>query len=210
MDADAPDSKRALFIGTNNYQAGVMGGKLLARLIGGKGEAVIFTMPGQVNLEERLLGYKAAAGEGIKFEIIDIKGDPRIAFDTTKELVAKKDSKVDALICLESAACKEVADVVNRESAKKVIIAMDTDKETLDWIQKGIIAATIAQKPYTMAFYGLKMLDDLHHYPQPVLDKNFAQDPFSPLPTFVDTGATLIDKSNVDAFQTENQAAKAQ
>ena len=41
---------------------------------------------------------------------------------------------------------------------------MDTDQETLDWIQKGVIAATIAQKPYTMAFVGMQMLDNLYHH----------------------------------------------
>jgi muramidase (phage lysozyme) len=42
----------------------------------------------------------------------------------------------------------------------KVVIAMDTDPETLDWIKKGGIAATIAQKPYTMADVGIQMLDN--------------------------------------------------
>jgi len=48
-------------------------------------------------------------------------------------------------------------------------MAMDTDPETLDWIQKGMIAGTIAQKPYTMAFVGLQMLDGLHHNKRPLL-----------------------------------------
>ena len=47
---------------------------------------------------------------------------------------------------------------------------MDTDQETLDWIQKGVIAATIAQKPYTMAFVGMQMLDNLYHHKPPSLD----------------------------------------
>jgi len=209
MDADAPDSKRATFIGTNNYQAGLIGGKLLAKLLGGKGSVVVFTMPGQVNLDERLHGYKDAAGDGIKFaHVVDIKGDPRIAFDTTNELVGKKDSKVDAVVCLEASACKEVAEVINRNQSKRVVIAMDTDKETLEWIQKGVIAATIGQKPFTMAYYGVKMLDDLHHYKPSTLDQNWSQDSFSTLPTFVDTGATLIDKSNVDAFLRGREAVK--
>ena len=38
---------------------------------------------------------------------------------------------------------------------------MDTDPDTLQWIQKGVIAATISQKPYTMAYVGLMMLDSL-------------------------------------------------
>ncbi|HSB74170.1 MAG TPA: hypothetical protein VLC12_00890, partial [Terriglobales bacterium] len=78
-----------------------------------------------------------------------------------------------------------------------------------DWIKKGVIAATVAQKPYTMSYVGLKMLDDLHHHKLRSLDQNWAQDPFSPLPAFVDTGATLIDKNNVDAFVAAEKSATA-
>ncbi|MEP6756815.1 MAG: sugar ABC transporter substrate-binding protein, partial [Chthonomonadales bacterium] len=71
---------------------------------------------------------------------------------------------------------------------------------TLEGIRKGIITATIGQKPFTMCFFGVKMLDDLHHHKPVQLDKKWSDDSFSPIPSFVDTGATLIDKSNVDAF----------
>lgn len=209
MDSDAPDSKRAAFVGTNNYQAGLIGGKLLSKLLGGKGSVAVFTIPSQVNLEERLHGYKDAVGDGVKFvQVVDIKGDPRIAFDTTNALVTKKDAKLDAVVCLEASACKEVAEVISRNKSKQIVIAMDTDKETLEWIQKGVISATIGQKPYTMAYYGVKMLDDLHHYKPETLDKSWSQDSFSPVPNFVDTGATLIDKSSVDAFLRARDAAK--
>ena len=80
----------------------------------------------------------------------------------------------------------------------KVVIAMDTDQETLDWIQKGLIAATIAQKPYTMAFVGMQMLDNLYHHKPASLDTDWSKDTFAPIPSFVDTGSALIDKSNVD------------
>jgi hypothetical protein len=82
----------------------------------------------------------------------------------------------------------------------KVVMAMDTDQETLDWIQKGSIAATIAQKPFTMAFVGLQMLDNLYHHKPSTLDKDWSKDSFAPIPSFVDTGSGLIDKSNVAAF----------
>ena len=77
---------------------------------------------------------------------------------------------------------------------------MDTDPETLEWIQKGVIAAAISQKPYTMAFVGLKMLDNLHHEQIGNLNSDWAHDSFAPVPAFVDTGSALVDKSNVDAF----------
>ena len=51
-----------------------------------------------------------------------------------------------------------------------------------------------------MAFFGLKMLDDLHHQQTSTQGSPAAQDPFAILPRFVDTGATLVDKANVDDF----------
>ncbi|MBV9608582.1 MAG: substrate-binding domain-containing protein, partial [Acidobacteria bacterium] len=58
IDSDAPSSRRLLFIGTNNYQAGVMGAKVMISQLKGKGNVVVFTMPGQANLDDRLRGYR--------------------------------------------------------------------------------------------------------------------------------------------------------
>lgn len=209
MDSDAPESSRLAFIGTDNYKAGVMGGKLAADRLKFKGSVVIYSMPRQNNLNERLHGYKDVFDgyPQIKItEVVDIKGDPRVAFDKTSELI-DKGAKVDAFVCLVSIACPEVAEVLDRKHVSgKVVVAMDTDSRTLEGIQKGIISATIAQKPFTMAFFGLKLLDDLHHHALPLLAKHWSQDSFSPIPTFVDTGATLIDKDNVDRFLQERQS----
>src|SRR5271157_5879776 len=159
MDSDAPASKRLFFIGTNNYQAGFIGGQRLAQELKGKGNVVVFTMPDQPNLQDRLRGYKEALASAPNIKItrvVDIQGDPRIAFDTTTQIVGKERDKVDAFICLEAQSGKEVAGVLNSyKITGKVVMAMDTDPETLELIKKGGIAATIAQKPYTMAFVGM-------------------------------------------------------
>lgn len=204
IDSDAPVSKRLFFIGTNNYQAGLTGGQRLAQELHGKGSVVVFTMPDQPNLQDRLRGYKDALARtpDVKItRVVDIQGDPRIAFDTTTQIVGKERDKVDAFVCLEAQSGKEVAGVLNSyHITGKTVIAMDTDQETLDWIQRGVIAATIAQKPYTMAFVGMQMLDNLYHHKPPSLDTDWSKDSFSPIPSFVDTGSNLIDKSNIDAF----------
>ena len=88
IDSDAPASKRLVFIGTNNYQAGLMGGRVLAERMHGKGNVYVFTMPGQPNLDERLQGYRTVLAEHPQIQIaqvVNVKGDPRIAFDTTAE-----------------------------------------------------------------------------------------------------------------------------
>src|SRR5580693_1330826 len=60
VDADAVSSKRLFFVGTNNYEAGQMGGRALAKQLNGKGNIVVFLTAGQANMEERLTGYRNA------------------------------------------------------------------------------------------------------------------------------------------------------
>jgi ribose transport system substrate-binding protein len=211
VDSDAPASKRLFFIGTNNYQVGLTGGQRLAQELKGKGNVVVFTMPDQHNMQDRLHGYRDALERtpGIKIaRVVDIQGDPRIAFDTTTQIIGKEKDQVDAFVCLEAQSGKEVAGVLNSYHVTgKVVMAMDTDPETLEWIQKGGIVATIAQKPYTMAFVGMQMLDNLYHHKPPSLNTDWSKDSFAPIPSFVDTCSALIDKSNVDSFLQAKQSA---
>lgn len=211
MDADSPNSKRLFFVGTDNYNAGVTGGEEAAKLMNGKGSVVFYTMPGQKNLDERLEGYKSvfARHPGIKvLEVFDIHGTSTNAFDHTNQLVNQK-SPVTAFICLEASAGKEVATVLaNHQLANKVVIAMDTDADTLNWLQKGFIQATIAQKPWTMSYVGLKLLDRLHHEKLSSLTTDWAKDSHSPIPVVVDTGHLLIDKNNVADFMAANKEGK--
>ncbi len=212
IDSDAPKSKRLYFIGTNNMNAGEMGGKRLVDKLHGKGNVVFFTMP-QPNLEERLKGYKDVIADhpGIKIvDVVDIKGDAGNAFDRTQHYVdAKSAQRIDAFVCLEATAAPRVAEALQREKATdRLVIAMDVSQETLNGIKSGAIDATIAQKPYTMAFYGLKALDDIHHYPVD-LKQDYSFDPLSPFPAFVDTGSTLVDKTSVDHYLEAREAAHA-
>jgi ribose transport system substrate-binding protein len=92
IDSDAPGSKRLFFIGTNNYEAGKMGGERLVAELKNRGNVAVFTMPEQVNLADRLRGYRDALESHPQMKItqvIDIKGDPRIAFDTATQLLGK-------------------------------------------------------------------------------------------------------------------------
>jgi ribose transport system substrate-binding protein len=211
FDSDAPETSRLYFIGTNNYEAGFSGGKRLAEELKGKGNVIVFTMPDQPNLAERLRGYKDALANspGIKItQVVDIQGNPTVAFDTMTSVLAMKNDKVSGVICLEAQAGKEVAAVLNNHNVKDVtVIAFDTDADTLDWIQKGYISATIAQKPYTMAYTGLVALDSVYHNKPDTLAVNWSKRSFSPYPVFVDTGSGIVDKSNLEGFmQAQKQA----
>src|SRR5258708_11460138 len=116
IDSDAPASKRLFFIGTNNYQVGVSGGQRLAQELKGKGNVVVFTMPDQHNMQDRLRGYRDAVRHtGIKItRVVDIQGDPRLPFCTTTQILLKGKDQVECYVCLEAQSGKEAAALPTR------------------------------------------------------------------------------------------------
>jgi ribose transport system substrate-binding protein len=203
VDADVPESKRVSYIGTDNVRAGRESVKRMATLVP-KGNIVVITIPGQRNLDDRLAGV----ADGLKnypalklMKIVDDKGDWRNAFDQISDMVLKKE-KMDGIICLEATGGPGAADALNRfDMAGKIpIVAFDKDPKTLDLIEKGAISSTIAQKPYVMSYYGLKLLDDLHHNAVKEF-KDWRTAPAPPVPNGVDTGTAVVDKSNLAAFR---------
>src|SRR5271168_1931033 len=165
MDSDAPDSQRLYFIGTNNLEAGRLGGQRVAASLSGKGNVVFLSMPGQPNLEERLKGYKDVFANfpGIKIvEVFDMKGESGTAMDKAQDYLSRTGAaKINAFVCLEASAGKDVGEAFKRNKAPQdvLLVAMDVDRATLQLVKDGTIQATISQKPFTMALLGLKALD---------------------------------------------------
>jgi ribose transport system substrate-binding protein len=204
VDADAPDSRRVMFVGTDNLRAGMESGKRMADILKGQGRVVIVSIPGQLNLEERVKGVNEALKKypGIKIvQTLDDKGDPRSANDQISSLLGGKE-KIDGIICLEASGGSGAAEALHRldQTGKVAIVAFDKDPETLEFIQNGAINATIAQKPYVMTYYGLKFVDDLHHNAVHEF-KDWRTAPAAPMPTFVDTGTAIVDKNNLTTFR---------
>jgi ribose transport system substrate-binding protein len=211
VDSDAPESRRILFVGTDNYQAGLISGKRIAELVHGEGPVIVTTIPGQLNLDERVRGITDAIGKYPKIKIshtLNDKGDPRSANDQISSLI-EGNEKIDGIVCVDAAGGPGVAEALYRldKAGKIPIVAMDKTPETLDFISRGAIAATVSQKPYTMAFYGLRFLDDLHHNIVHEF-KDWRTAPVSPLPSRVDTGTAVIDAKNLAAFR-EAEATRA-
>ena len=183
-----------------------MGGHRVVEQLGGAGNVVFFTISGQPNMEERLKGFKDVLDTRPNIhvvDVIDIKSDARAAFDKTQELMALTGpKKINAFICLESASGKMVSDAIKRIECEtdRLLIAWDVNQDTLDGIKGGTIHATVAQKPFTMGYIGLRSLDEIFHAPPASLTTDYSQDAFSPFPVFIDTGTSLVDKHNVDAY----------
>jgi ribose transport system substrate-binding protein len=203
VDADAPRSKRVLYIGTDNFKAGKESLRQMAALVPA-GSIEVITITGQHNLDDRVAGVADALANfpALKLtRILDDQGDARSAFDQVSELI-QKNEKIDGIICLEATGGSGAAGALHRfnREGKPPILAFDSDPETLQWIERGAITATVTQKPYVMSYYGLKFLDDLHHNAvHQFKDWRTALAP--PMPTNVDTGTVVVDKSNLKLYR---------
>jgi ribose transport system substrate-binding protein len=204
VDSDVPDSKRVMYIGTDNFKAGRESVKRFATLVSHQGNFAVVTIPGQRNMDDRLAGVADALKNfpALKLtKILDDKGDARSAFDQVSALLQQKE-KVAGIICLEATGGSGAAEAMHRLNleGKLPIVAFDNDPETLDWIDRGVISATITQKPYVMSYYGLKFLDDLHHNAVHQF-KDWRTALAAPTPTSVDTGTVIVDKNNLKTYR---------
>ena len=181
-------------------------------MMNGKGNVVFFSNPGQPNLDERLKGYKDAFVDhpGIKIvEVFDMKGDSNSAFDEAQKLVTRTGAdKIDGFVSLESSSGRAVGEILQRAKAEdRALVAMDVEDDTLKLINLNEIDSTISQRPFTMGYVGLKALAEIHHALPQHFRTDYASDPHSPYPVFIDTGTALVDKTNVDAYIKSNADA---
>ena len=123
-----------------------------------------------MNIAERLKGYKDVLADhsGIKIvDVFDTHGDSGTAMDKATEYLARKGAEtVNAFVAWRPRLAMALAEALKRAGVRtnSSWLWMPT-QIPLNLVKEGTISSTIAQKPYTMAFYGLKGLDDVHHYP---------------------------------------------
>ena len=203
VDADLPGSKRLAFVGTGNFGAGEVGGHKMASLIGEKGKVAIMTKPGQSNLEERIAGYQKALAEypGIEVvQIADTQSDPVVAAQAASALIIKYPD-LAGLACVEGAGGSGAATAV-REAGKAgeiKIVAMDRGNEVLEAIEEGIISASVAQQTALMPYYAVQILFNLNNSKVAITSDNASAGVLG-IPSVVDTGAIIVDKSNYKYF----------
>jgi len=194
FDADSPNSGRHAFLATDNYYAGSIAAKVLAKLIGNNGgKVVVLTLPEQLNHVERARGFKNAIKT--KYNNLDIvqiiNGNPDQA-ESAKILsgIIGSNPDIKGIFCTDATSGVGAATAVKELNMvnKIKIVSFDTDNGTLDAIKEGIISASIAQGTYLMGYESLNFLYRLKNHS----DK--------PLPNFLDTGVTIVTNENVDKY----------
>jgi ribose transport system substrate-binding protein len=193
-DADAPDSKRSVFFGVNDYEAGKKGGELLKKELPNGGDIAILTgSPGAENLNERIRGFKAAT-QGAGFKILstlpcndDIAKSISIVRDFPKSHPTMKGWYMAGGWPLFAEAPGPFADA---KPGQYKVVAFDTLKPELAYIRQGYVDGLIGQKYTDWGAKSVEILDGL------TKGKTF--------PKFVDSGMDVVTRANMDAFLKDN------
>ncbi len=194
QDADAPNSKRTMYIGTDNVAAGRQAGELMKKALPNGGKAMLFvgTMDA-ANARERTQGIKEAIA-GTKIEIIDVRtdgGDQAKAKANVEDTLTKYPN-IDLLVGLWAYNTPQIYNAVKAagKDGKLKIVGFDEDQQTLKGIAEGAIDGTVVQQPFEFGYQSMIKLAKYIEGDKSVVPAN----KLDIVPT------QIVDKSNVKEF----------
>ncbi len=162
QDSDAPDSKRAFYIGTNNVEAGEEAGKLVKEALPQGGNIMVFV--GQIdaqNAKERYQGLQKAL-EGSNIKILNVLTDntDRVRAKANPADTLVKYQDIVGMVGLWSYNGPAILSAVKEANkvGKVKIIAFDEVDDKLEGIKEGAIYATVVQQPYEFGYQSIKMM----------------------------------------------------
>ena len=195
VDTDAPDSKRDAYVGTSNYDAGKAAGEAMIKATNGQAKiGIIRGTEGQETDNDRIEGFKDAIANEKGMEILDIQSCNSDMLTGTQKVqdMLKAYPEMTALFGSEGTGAVASGKVLVEQGkeGKLTVIGFDDTDECLDYIRKGVVYGTVAQKPNYMGKTAVDMLNDINN------NKTLSQ-------TLVDSGVTLVTKDNVDNYTSQ-------
>ncbi|WP_159886631.1 ABC transporter substrate binding protein [Paenibacillus puerhi] len=194
LDTEVESSRVHAFIGIDHYEAGVKAGSKLAELLEGQGRVALLGFKlEESNASERERGVRAAlaAYPAIRVgETAYCASNGKLCELQAAELLGQ-DEPVAGLVALHAASSSGLARQIDRLGMKERVkaVAFDIEQEDIEYLQEGVIQATVAQNPFSMGYLGVKASVELLRGGKP--------------PERYDTGTTVIDRSNM--FWSDNQ-----
>ena len=193
-DSDAPQSNRAVYIGTDNIAAGKQAGEQIKKALPSGGKVMMFvgTMDAD-NARERVKGIKDTLA-GSNIQIVDIRTDG-VDFAKAKSNVQDALAKggVDCLVGLYSYNTPQIYSAVKEagKAGQIKVVGFDEDPQTLRGVADGTVLSTVVQQPYE---FGYQSMVDMIKYRDG--DRSFI-----PPSKLIIILTQVIDKTNVAAFQ---------
>jgi ribose transport system substrate-binding protein len=191
FDADAPESERICYVGTDNHAAGQEAGKAMAKELGGKGKVIIITGGlGALNLNQRTQGFvQEATKAGLKVvgKPLPCNDDMTVA-DRLVDDSLRAHPDLNGIYCTGPWTYAAGNIVKNAGKAGKIkVVGFDTLENELQLVKEGAIQALIGQRPREMGIKSVEILYGLANGRKP--DRKI-----------IGTGIDVVTKDNVDQF----------
>ncbi|WP_438824175.1 sugar-binding protein [Bacillus sp. JJ1562] len=166
IDSDAASSKRLSYVGTDNYYSGFIAGQALIQDTGGKANVAIITGHFYASHQQlRVQGFKDAIQheEGIHIIAIEESNITRVRAAEAANKILKEHPEVTAFYGTSALDGIGIAQVVEhyQKQDQVYILGFDTIEDTIHYMKKGTIDATIMQEPYQMGYRSVQMMIDL-------------------------------------------------
>ncbi len=164
FNTDNPDSKRLAFAGQDLVQSGVEAGKLMAKVLEGKGKVMIVTLDAaaQWSLDREKGAREGLAAAGPDIEIVNTLNtgsDPQKIYSAIENAMLA-DPSITGLLSLECCSTPAAGTWVerNNQTGKVKVVGFDLLDQTVDLVGSGNIQATIDQAPEKQGFAAVDML----------------------------------------------------
>ena len=163
IDSPLPGTDAAsLYLGTPNYTAGFQAGTAMKTVLGGKGKvAILVGSLTAANATQRIQGFEDAL-KGTTITVAQKVNDNLQASTATSdaETILANNPDITGLYGVYSYDGPALAQAV--QSAGKTssvrIVSDDSDAQTLQFIQSGVISGTVVQMPYQQGYTGAYIL----------------------------------------------------
>lgn len=163
VDSDAPNSKRACFIGSDNRTAGKQEAALLRAALPDGGQVILFVgYPNAQNAKDRIEGLQSGLA-GSKIQIIDTMADATktdVAVENAQQALARHPD-LAGMVGLYSYNGPAILQAVRGagKAGKVKIVCFDDDSETLDGIAAGDIYGTVVQISTRLGFETIRRME---------------------------------------------------
>jgi len=205
FDSDASNTERMLYLGTDNYNAGVSAGKALLQALdakGGKVVGLVGAMTAQ-NAIDRVQGITDALKDSnvtlITVMVDDL--DPLKA-ESNAETALSQYPDLAAFVGIYSydgPAAGQALKITNMIGKVK-IVAFDLAPETISLLKQGTASAAIGQRPYYMGYLSVYIL-----YSATTLGKDATMSLLAPYLTgknkdLIDTGVDIVTADTLSTY----------
>ncbi|MCA9241216.1 MAG: substrate-binding domain-containing protein [Planctomycetales bacterium] len=208
VDSDAPESRRLCYIGSSNYEAGMLAAQMVKEAAPDGGKVVMLLASlAKTNAAERKRGFddelsgvaeddEEPAADAPRYEVVEYLmdyGDYDRCVENVKQAISEHNdlSAVVATFGYHApAALEALADL----DVKPPVIAFDEHEKTLAGVEDGSVHATIVQDPYMFGAEAISLLDQVH-------SGKFLS---LPVGAKVDVGVhcRIVKKDNLEEFKT--------